>query len=136
MIQIPEIEETRLAALIKLIEEINQLNNPQGLEKQLQNLTRKKEIHFQDVLNYWEWSELENFACSLLMPEPEKQNLSDSELAEIITAVCECQYSEPETDYLLKVLQTETGRTDISDLIFYPEIDEISAITEKILRKA
>ena len=136
MIQIPEIEETRLAALIKLIEEINQLNNPQELEKQLQNLTRKKEIHFQDVLNYWEWSELENFACSLLMPEPEKQNLSDSELAEIITAVCECQYSEPETDYLLKVLQIETGRTDISDLIFYPEIDEISAITEKILRKA
>lgn len=136
MIQIPEIEETRLAALIKLIEEINQLNNPQELEKQLQNLTRKKEIHFQDVLNYWEWSELENFACSLLMPEPEKQNLSDSELAEIITAVWECQYSEPETDYLLKVLQIETGRTDISDLIFYPEIDEISAITEKILRKA
>ena len=136
MIQIPEVDETKLSELIKLIEEINQLNNPQGLEKQLQNLTRKKEIHFQDVLNYWEWSELEAFARSLLMPNPEKQNLSDSELAEIITAVCECRYSEPETDYLLKVLETETGRTDISDLIFYPETDEVSEIIRKILGKA
>ena len=69
------------------------------------------------------------------MPEPEKQNLSASELSEIITAVCECQYSEAETDWLLNVLKTETGRTDISDLIFYPEIDEIPAIIAKILGK-
>ncbi len=135
MIQIPEVDETKLSALMRLIEEINQADNPAELEKQLQNLTGKTDIRFQDVLNYWEWSELEAFARSLLMPNPEKQNLSDSELAEIITAVCECRYSEPETDYLLKILETETGRTDISDLIFYPETDEVSEIIRKILEK-
>ena len=135
MIQIPEVDETKLSELIQLIEEINQLNYPAELEKQLQNLTGKTDICFQDVLNYWEWAELEAFARSLLMPEPEKQNLSDSELSEIITAICECRYSEPETEYLLKVLKTETGRTDISDLIFYPEVDEISEIIRKILEK-
>ena len=136
MIQIPEVDETKLSALMRLIEEINQADNPAELEKQLQNLTGKTDIRFQDVLNYWEWSELEAFARSLLMPNPEKQNLSDSELAEIITAVCECRYSEPETDYLLKILETETGRTDISDLIFYPETDEVSEIIRKILERA
>ena len=136
MIQIPEVDETKLSALMRLIEEINQADNPAELEKQLQNLTGKTDICFQDVLNYWEWSELEAFARSLLMPNPEKQNLSDSELAEIITAVCECRYSEPETDYLLKILETETGRTDISDLIFYPETDEVSEIIRKILERA
>lgn len=136
MIQIPEVDETKLSTLIQLIEEINQLNYPAELEKQLQTLTGKTDICFQDVLNYWECSELEAFARSLLMPKPEKQNLSDSELAEIITAVCECRYSEPETDYLLKVLEKETGQTEISDLIFYPETDDISAIIGSILGKA
>ena len=135
MIQIPEPDRTRISALMRLIEEINQADNPAEFEKQLQRLTRKPEISVYEVLEYYEYTSLENLACSLLMPEPEKQNLSASELSEIITAVCECQYSEAETDWLLNVLKTETGRTDISDLIFYPEIDEIPAIIAKILGK-
>lgn len=136
MIQFPEPDETKLSALMRLIEEINQADNPAEFENQLQILTGKPEISCEEVLAFWEYTSLENLAHSLLMPNPEKQNLSDSELAEIITAVCECRYSEPKTDYLLKVLETETGRTDISDLIFYPETDEVSEIIRKILEKA
>ncbi|MBR1556001.1 MAG: hypothetical protein IJ644_11515 [Oscillospiraceae bacterium] len=136
MIKFPEIDNKKRSALMQMIEEINRADNPEEYEQQLQNLTGKPEISFREVLAFWEWTNPEDFARSLLMPEPEKQNLSDSELSDIITAVWECRYSEPETDYLLKVLETETGRTDVSDLIFYPETDEISAIIGEILRKA
>ncbi|MBR0485244.1 MAG: hypothetical protein IJJ69_10775 [Oscillospiraceae bacterium] len=135
MMKFPEIDNKKLSALMQIIEEINRADNPEEYEQQLQNLTGKPEISFREVLAFWEWTNLEDIACSLLMPEPQKQNLSDSELAEIITSICECRYSEPETDYLLKVLENETDRTDISDLIFYPETDDISAIIGSILRK-
>ncbi|MBR1528637.1 MAG: hypothetical protein IJ642_04975 [Oscillospiraceae bacterium] len=135
MIQFPEISQEKFSELSNLIEQINQADHPEEFEAQLQILTGKPGLSVSEVLEYWGYTSLEDLVSSLLMPEPEKQNLSDSELAEIITAVYECRYSQAEMDYLLQVLRIETGWQDISDLIFYPEIDELSAIIRKILGK-
>jgi len=135
MIQFPEISQEKFSELSDLIEQINQAEHPEEFEKQLQTITGKQGLPVSQVLEYWGYISLEDLVSSLLMPEPEKQNLSDAELVEIITAVYDCRYSQAEMDYLLKVLRIETGWQDISDLIFYPEIDELSAIIRKILGK-
>lgn len=53
--------------------------------------------------------------------------------------ICECNYSESENDYYIKLLKMETGLTDLTDYIYYPnkiglKLDaEPNDIADKIL---
>ena len=71
------------------------------------------------------------------MPLPIKNGLNDEQLAEIITKICECQYSESETDYHINALEKETGLDNVSDYIFYPDTVGLSrnATTSEIIEK-
>lgn len=134
-------EHSKLEKVMKLIDEIADYPDShriKELEAELSELTGKV-ITADDCLEYWSWTSLEELAQSFLMPEPEATGLNDYQLAEIIQKIYECEYSEAETEFQLKVLEKETGLPNVSDYIFYPDeigLDEnadISEITAKIL---
>lgn len=65
--------------------------------------------------------------------------LSDEELSNIILKISNCEYSESEMDEQLNFLARETGLSNISDYIFWPNLvgldlhAEVSEIISKIL---
>lgn len=147
--KMPYINESKLVETMEIIDKIanifendsNVENNQElvTLEECLKKITGKSDIQSQEFAEYWSWTELEELARSVLMPNPVFQGLTDKELSDIIIKISECEYSESETDYYIKVLECETGLDNISDYIFYPDemgldIDaEVSEIIAKIL---
>lgn len=142
-----EIDNTKLSAVKELIDRIadeiatgtNANEEIAIYEYQLKELTGKSDIDANSFAEYWEWTTLEDLAYSVLMPVPACKGLSDDEIADIVTKIINCEYSEPETDYYLKALELETGLVNISDYIFYPDSvglslqADISEIISKIL---
>ena len=110
-----------------------------NLQIRLRELTGKPDIDISSFAEYWSWISLEDLARSVLMPTPEKKGLSDEEIAEIVTDICECEYSDSELGYYLELLKLETGLVNISDYIFYPNMvgleysADVSDIVEKVL---
>jgi len=109
------------------------------LQSRLEEITGKTNLDLSAFSNYWNRISLEELARSVLMPVPEKQGLSEEEIAEIVSDICECGYSDSELDYYLELLKLETGLVNISDYIFYPNMvgldysAGIDEIIEKIL---
>lgn len=73
---------------------------------------------------------------------PKKCGMTDEQLTELIRRICELDFDVPQNaleatnDYFLEVLEIETGLSDITDYIYYPEevglkpdagLDEITA---------
>lgn len=131
------IGHTKLEKIRELIDEIADTQDDHKI-KELQELTGKA-VTVEDCLEYWSWTTLEDLARSFLMPEPKYEGLNDHQLAEIIQKIYTCAYDEAETEFQLKVLEIETGLSNISDYIFYPdEVDldenaDLPEITAKIL---
>ena len=48
------------------------------------------------------------------------RKLSDDEIREIAFKISEAMYNEEEMDYYLELLQKETGLSNFSDYIFWP----------------
>lgn len=136
------IDGLKLKQTMEIIEKIADCDNDDEItehEKALREITGKAELSAENCFEYWSWTSLEELARIFLMPLPEYQGLSDEKLAEIITKICEAEYSESEMDYQLEVLEKETGLSDVSDYIFYPDEvglsmeADISEIVAKIL---
>lgn len=118
------IDELKLKQTMEIIDKIADCDNDDEivrLEKALREITGKEELCAENCFEYWSWTSLEELARTFLMPSPEYQGLSDEKLTEIITKICEAEYSESEMDYQLEVLEKETGLSDVSDYIFYPD---------------
>ena len=118
------IDKSMLIKVMQLIDEIagsSDENRIKQLEAELREITGKSEINASDCFEYWSYTSLEELSRTFLMPVPEYRGLSDGQLAEIVTNICEARYSEAENDHQLKVLKTETGISNISDYIYYPE---------------
>ncbi|MEE5992359.1 MAG: hypothetical protein V3G42_03860 [Oscillospiraceae bacterium] len=134
--------DAKLQEIMQIIEKITDFGDSEKADKlllELREITGNQTISVNDCLEYWGWTSLEELARSFCMPEPDFKGLTDEQLAEIIRKISECQYSESEMDFQLKVLEKETGLSNISDYIFYPDIigfdknAEISKIITKIL---
>ncbi len=54
------------------------------------------------------------------MPEPEKEDLSDAQIKEIVVNIL--KHSEAEMTWWLDYLEVNTGLDNISDYIFYPDL--------------
>lgn len=124
------INPQKLKTVMELIDKIadsDSINDIAVLESELKEITGKNELCAEDCFEYWSWTSLEELAQMFLMPAPKKHGLSDNKLSEIVKKICECEYSESEMDYQLKVMEKETGLTNVSDYIFYP--DEIGLST-------
>ncbi len=141
-----DIDEEKLQQAMELISDIADLYESGGTENEitvlkqgLEKLTGKTDIDTKAFAEYWAYTSLDTIARSLLMPKPQKQNLSDEEIRAIILNICECNYSESENDYYIKLLKMETGLTDLTDYIYYPnkiglKLDaEPNDIADKIL---
>ncbi|MBQ3692279.1 MAG: hypothetical protein II931_03050 [Clostridia bacterium] len=143
------IDESRLSETMDIIDRIAEIfeigakeeydDEFNNLQIRLRELTGKPDIDISSFAEYWSWISLEDLARSVLMPTPEKKGLSDEEIAEIVTDICECEYSDSELGYYLELLKLETGLVNISDYIFYPNMvgleysADVSDIVEKVL---
>ena len=134
--------DIKLKTVMNIIDEIAESNDEvrmNELEAKLREITGRTDINASDYFEYWGRTDLEDLAKTFLMLIPIKNGLDDEQLAEIIIKICECQYSESETDYQINVLEKETGLYNVSDYIFFPDTvglscnATISEIIEKIL---
>ena len=125
--------DAKLKAVMDIVDEIAESNDEvriNELESKLREITGRTDINASDCFEYWGWTNLEDLAKTFLMPLPIKNGLNDEQLAEIITKICECQYSESETDYQINALEKETGLDNVSDYIFYPDTVGLIAIQQ------
>lgn len=146
--KIPEIDETKLPEVMELIDRGAILMEEKdcdtdeegkqellGLENRLREITGNQEIGIRNVRRYWSAANLETVARTILLPLPEKSNLTDEEIREIILQISYAEADESSIDYLLKVLKVETGLSNITAYIYWPnEVGmELSASIEEII---
>jgi len=121
---VTEVNDEKLKQVREIIEQIAGSRDEaeiKELEASLREITGRSDISASDCFEYWSHTGLTDLAMTFLLPEPAKQGLDDDRLAEIIENIWFARYSSPETDYQLKVLKIETGLSNISDYIYYPD---------------
>lgn len=91
------------------------------LESKLIELTGKNIEQCQPFQNYWAYTDLETVAKRILMPAPQKENLSNEQLREIFDDIVYVRKDEAEMDYLLEILKVETGIEYVEDYIYCPD---------------
>lgn len=136
--EIPKIDESKLPAVMKLIDDAARLMEETGCcfdenavearkelesyQGQLVEITGNKNLDIESFMEYWTYTDLETAATKALLPSPAKTGLSDEQISEMISAVYNDKFDdEASMDYLLEVLEVETGLDDFSDYIYYPE---------------
>ena len=151
----PKIDESKLPEVMKIIDTAANLMEEKdctddkeaqkeldALQKELRELTSNKNIEISAYQEYWAYTSLESIARSALLGSPEKHNLTDEELTELIRKVYTLDFDAPEdetealNDYFLEVLEVETGLDNFTDYIYEPsevglaedaELDEVIA---------
>ena len=131
--QKPIIDETKLSETMRIIEmaaelmaekdcdeDIEAKTTLEKLQQDLRIITDNKEINIRDYQRYWSAVDLKTVAEGTLMPVPEKEDLSDAQIKEIVVNIL--KYSESEMTWWLNYLKVNTGLNNISDYIFYPDM--------------
>ncbi|MBP3610720.1 MAG: hypothetical protein J6J42_10350 [Lachnospiraceae bacterium] len=131
--QKPIIDETKLSETMRIIEmaaelmaekdcdeDIEAKTTLEKLQQDLRIITDNKKINIRDYERYWSAVDLKTVAEGALMPVPEKEDLSDAQIKEIVVNIL--QYSEAEMTWWLNYLKVNTGLNNISDYIFYPDM--------------
>lgn len=135
----PKIDESKLPEVMRIIDKAANLMEEKdcdddeearkelaALQEELQELTGNKKIEISACQEYWAYTSLESIARSALLGSPEKQNLTDEELTELIRKVYNLDFDAPEdevealNDYFLEVLEVETGLDNLTDYIYEP----------------
>lgn len=154
----PEIDESKLPEVMKIINDAANLmaekdcredeeakKELETLQKQLIEATGKPQINIRDYQRYWASTNLETVGRSALYPPPQKSNMTDEQLTELIRRISELDFDVPENaleainDYFLEVLEVETGLDNITDYIYWPNLvgldlhAELDEIITKIL---
>ncbi|MDE7183111.1 MAG: hypothetical protein K2O40_01270 [Lachnospiraceae bacterium] len=146
----PVIDETKLPEVEGIIEDADSIMSElyfeddddlrkdlEELQSRLRDITGKQDIQIKDYWNYYEAVSLETAARGALMPPPEKEDVTDEQIRDIVVHILD--YDEAEMDWWILYLEVNTGLVNLSDYIFYPELaglDEdasIEEIAEKIL---
>ena len=131
--QKPIIDETKLSETMRIIEKAAELMAEKDcdgdidaktalekLQQELRMITDNKEINIKDYERYWSAVDLKTVAEGALMPVPEKEDLSDAQIKEIVVNILD--YSEADMTWWLNYLKVNTGLDNISDYIFYPDM--------------
>ncbi len=136
--EIPKIDESKLPAVMKLIDDAARLMEDTDCcfdetavearkkldtyQKQLVEITGRENLDIKSFMEYWSYTDLETAATKALLPAPVKTGLSDEQISEMIYQFFDGEFeNESDMDYLLEVLEAETGLEDFSDYIFYPD---------------
>ena len=146
----PEIDETKLPEVMEMLERAVSLMEEKDCERdkeaqkelkdlqaRLRDITGNKKIKISDYRHYQSYTKLETVARRAMYLPPQKSNLTDEQIAEIIRAIANVEVGEAEMDYFLDVLEVETGLDDISDYIFYPDLKglDMQASVDEIIEK-
>lgn len=145
------IDEIKLPKVMKIIEQAASImaekdyaadkdvkRELENLQKDLRNITQNSEIDITDFKEYWGYTDLEIVARKALMPPPEKRNVTNNEIREIVLGILD--FEEAEMDYWLEFLEVNTGLDNLTDYIFYPDLvgldgdASLAEIADKIIK--
>lgn len=136
--QTPNIDETKLAETMKIIEEAAELmsqkdceedaeakKNLKRLQQKLRLITGNKKLNIKNYQRYWSAVGLETVAKGALMSEPVKEDVTDAQIKEIVVNIL--NHNEAEMSWWFKYLEVNTGLENITDYIFYPDFIGLDA---------
>ena len=129
----------KLEKVMEIIRKADEIMENEGiteevkaLEKELTEITGKQQ-NIEDYRRYSAVTSLEEIAKSALMPEPQKEEVTEDKIREVVMTFL--NKSESEQGYWLKWLKINTGCS--SDYLFYPEFVGLprDASMEQIVEK-
>ena len=107
------------------------------LQDKLRELTGNQHLMIRDFWHYDEAASLKTVAKGALLGLPEKEDVTEEQIKEIVLNIL--HHDEAEMDWLLKYLEVNTGLTNLSDYIFYPDLigldrnSSLEQIADKII---
>lgn len=144
------INESKLPEVMEIIEKAAELMEEKDCDsdkaarselEEYQNkliaVTGNDNLHIRDFREYWGYTSLETAAREALMPPPEKAELTDEQIKEIVKNIL--KFKEEEMDWWLKYLKINTGLDNLTDYIFYPDLvgldrnADLEQIADKII---
>lgn len=148
--QKPVIDETKLSEVKKIICDADLLMTEKDcendnvskkeleeLQNRLREITGNCQIKIRDFWHYDEAISLETAAKGALMSPPEKEDLTDGQIKEIVVNIL--KHDETEMDWWLQFLTVNTGLENLTDYIFYPDLvgldgeSSLEQIADKII---
>lgn len=148
--QQPMIDEAKLPEVKQIICEADSImsklycNENEDLRKDLEqlqirlrNLTGDQQLQIKEYWHYDEAVSLDTAARSALMCPPQKEDLTDEQIKDIVVHILD--HDEAKMDWWLLYLEVNTGLPDLSDYIFYPNLigldgdPSMEEIAEKII---
>ena len=87
-----------------------------------------KKLKVSGFQQYWAYTSLETMAKKALRLPPQKCDVTDEQIKEIVVTVFGKEYIvsnpdiEADMDYWLEFLRVNTGLDNVSDYIFYPDL--------------
>ena len=108
------------------------------MQNKLREITGNKKLKITEFQRYWAYTSLETTAKKALMLPPEKCDMTDEQIKEIVLYAFSADFfkshDEADQEYWLRFLEINTGMKNVSDYIFYPDMMgmEISATLEQI----
>lgn len=144
------IDEAKLPEVMDIIEDAAELMDKRDYnsdaavrskleeyQKRLIAVTGNDKLEIEAFREYWGWTSLETVARKALMPPPDKTEVTDEQIKEIVTNITSLE--EEETDWYLEFLEINTGLDNLSDYIFYPDLvgldrnADLNQIADKII---
>ena len=89
------------------------------LQNSLRQITGRPDADIEDYAEYWSYTDLDSAAIRALLPVPAKEDITDERIREIILGMN--GYEEYESEWYLAYLKLNTGITDISNYIYFPD---------------
>lgn len=145
----PVYDKSKLPEVMKIIYDADLLmdniyENDKAAEKELEKLqntlrevTGNDQILIRDYKDYQSYTNLETAAKTALMGNPEKEELTNEQIKEIVLNIL-C-HDEAEMNWWLNHLKINTGLQNLTDYIFYPDLvglnrdSSLEQIAEKII---
>lgn len=146
----PVIEEAKLPEVMKIIDDANSLMAEKDykndkvakkeldeLQNKLREITGNQQIIITDFWRYDAATDLETVARGALMNPPEKEDLTDEQIKEIVLTIL--HHDEAVMNWWLQFLKINTGLENLTDYIFYPDLiglnenSSLEQIADKII---
>lgn len=89
------------------------------LQHELREITGNHQIIISDFHRYDEATDLKTVAKGALMSPPEKEDVTDEQIKEIVLNIL--KHDEAEMNWWLQFLKVNTGLENLTDYIFYPD---------------
>ena len=115
--------DQKLERAMEIIRKADEVMESEGITEEVKALERElteisgKQQNIEDYRHYSAVTSLKEIAKSALMPAPQKEDVTEDKIREVVMTFL--KKSESEQEYWLKWLETNTGCS--SDYLFYPE---------------